>query len=145
MRRIFIFTALLFPFLGNTQVKSTSTVQMDLVSEIKSSTSLGFTLNPIIVNGAGGLIYYSFGGSFNAMNIANKFNLFTEYNLNTGRYDKNNNEYSYKSLDFDKKNANLFEFTIGYTFDEAKNNTEKTLTLAKVANTNYITNIKAKE
>lgn len=145
MRRILLFATLLLPFFGKSQVSNSSSVQMELLDEIKSSSSIAITLNPIIVSGQGGVINYCVGGTIDAMNIDKKYNVFSEYNLNTGRYNKNEKEYAYKSIDLIDKKASSFELLVGYTFDESKNNKKKTITLDKIGNTIYNTEINAKE
>lgn len=153
MRRLFILATLFIPFLSKSQDSNPGTVknsnsnsvQMELLNEINSSSSIGITLNPIILSGQGGVINYCIGGTIGALNLGEKFNVFGEYNLNTGRYDKNDKEYAYKSIDLIDKKASSFELLAGYTFDESKNNKKKSIDLAKIGNTSYVTEINAKE
>ena len=144
MNKLIVLSLLVLPFIGKGQNKL-DVVEMQLLSEIKKSSSFSFSINPVNVSGRGGIVDFSVGASVYGFNIKDKINFYSEYNLNLGHYDKNDNVYSYQSLDYENKKSNFFELTLGYTLKETKNNTEKEITLFKKANTRIYTVVKAKE
>lgn len=132
-------------YLNVSLAQDSDTVNIEILSEIDNVTSYDFFLQPMFLGIAGNFITISSGAILDIDNIADKFSFHGRFVYNFGKYNQNEMNNTLRSYDYLDKKANNLEAIFGYSFGIEEKINEKLVTLEKIGNTNYVSNIDVKE